>query len=107
MDAYWPDAQLAVEVDSRNFHATPLAFEEDRRRDRRLAARGIQVTRVTRRDFEDTSVWPHSSPLSAPGGSSRLNRTGRPRGALAHELAASPEGSVCNPTAQVPDIPGL
>lgn len=55
MDAYWPDAQLAVEVDSRNFHATPLAFEEDRRRDRRLAARGIQVTRVTRRDFEDTS----------------------------------------------------
>lgn len=55
MDAYWPDARLAVEVDSQTFHATPEAFEEDRRRDRRLAARGIQVTRITARDLENAA----------------------------------------------------
>lgn len=53
VDAYWPDARLAIEVDSRTFHATRRAFEEDRRRDRRLAALGIQVNRVTERDLED------------------------------------------------------
>lgn len=53
VDAYWPDARLAIEVDSRTFHATRRAFEEDRRRDRRLAVLGIQVNRVTERDLED------------------------------------------------------
>jgi hypothetical protein len=72
----WPSKWTAVTFMP---HPSP---SEDRRRDRRLAARGIQVTRVTRRDFEDTSVWPHSSPLSAPGGSSRLNRTGPPAGSV-------------------------
>jgi hypothetical protein len=55
VDAYWPDARVAVGVDSRAFHVTPLAFEEDRRRDRRLAAKAIQVTRITRRDFDDAA----------------------------------------------------
>jgi very-short-patch-repair endonuclease len=53
VDAYWPDARLAVEVDSRTFHTTLRAFEEDRRRDRSLAALGIQVSRVTSRDLRD------------------------------------------------------
>jgi very-short-patch-repair endonuclease len=53
VDAYWPDARLAVEVDSRIYHATSRAFEEDRRRDRGLAALGIQVNRVTWRDMRD------------------------------------------------------
>ena len=46
LDFYWPDARLAVEVDGRAFHRTRRAFHEDRRRDRRLAAEGIQVARI-------------------------------------------------------------
>jgi very-short-patch-repair endonuclease len=53
LDAYWPDARLAVEVDGRAFHATRRAFEEDRARDRRLAALGIQVSRVTWRNLDN------------------------------------------------------
>jgi very-short-patch-repair endonuclease len=46
LDFYWPDARLAIEVDGGPFHRTRRAFHEDRRRDRRLAALGIQVARV-------------------------------------------------------------
>ena len=51
LDFYWPDARLAVEVDGGAFHRTRRAFHEDRRRDRRLAAHGIQVARVAWRDL--------------------------------------------------------
>ena len=46
LDFYWPDTRLAIEVDGGAFHRTRRAFHEDRRRDRRLAAEGIQVARV-------------------------------------------------------------
>jgi very-short-patch-repair endonuclease len=46
LDFYWPDARLAVEIDGAAVHYTRRAFHEDRRRDRRLAALGIQVLRV-------------------------------------------------------------
>jgi very-short-patch-repair endonuclease len=51
LDFYWADARLAVEVDGHAFHKTRRAFQEDRTRDRRLAAEGIQVARVTWRDL--------------------------------------------------------
>ena len=51
VDFAWPQHRLAVEVDGAATHHTRRAFEEDRRRDRRLAARGIQVLRVTWRDL--------------------------------------------------------
>jgi hypothetical protein len=51
LDFFWADARLAIEVDGRAFHATRRAFEEDRSRDRQLAALGIQVARVTWRDL--------------------------------------------------------
>jgi very-short-patch-repair endonuclease len=51
LDFYWADARLAVEVDGGPFHRTRRAFHEDRRRDRRLAAEGIQVARVPWRDL--------------------------------------------------------
>jgi very-short-patch-repair endonuclease len=51
LDFYWPDARLAIEVDGRAFHATRRAFQQDRERDRRLAAVGIRVARVTWRDL--------------------------------------------------------
>jgi very-short-patch-repair endonuclease len=53
LDFYWADARLAVEVDGRAFHGTNRAFHEDRRRDRRLAAHGIQVARITWADLTD------------------------------------------------------
>jgi very-short-patch-repair endonuclease len=46
LDFYWADTRLAIEVDGNAFHRTRRAFHEDRRRDRRLAAVGIQVARV-------------------------------------------------------------
>jgi very-short-patch-repair endonuclease len=51
VDFYWPDARLAVELDSPTFHLTTHAFHTDRRRDRVLAAQGIQVVRVPLEDL--------------------------------------------------------
>ena len=44
VDAYWPEAKLALEVDGAETHHTRHAFHADRRRDRALAAQGIQVS---------------------------------------------------------------
>jgi hypothetical protein len=55
VDLYWADAELALEFDGREVHGTTQSFYEDRRRDRALAARGIQVTRVTERDLENAA----------------------------------------------------
>ena len=52
---YRPDARLAVEFDGEAFHRTTRAFHEDRRRDRRLAALGIQVIRVTWPDLQEAA----------------------------------------------------
>ena len=56
IDLYWPDARLAVELDGRAVHGTTRAFQDDRRRDRALAACGIQVARVTERDLDDEAT---------------------------------------------------
>jgi very-short-patch-repair endonuclease len=53
VDAYWEDVSLVVEVDGGEAHLTARAFQEDRARDRRLAARGIRVVRVTWADLDD------------------------------------------------------
>jgi very-short-patch-repair endonuclease len=47
VDFYWETEGVVVEVDGGATHMTRRAFEEDRRRDRRLAVMGIQVLRVT------------------------------------------------------------
>jgi very-short-patch-repair endonuclease len=53
VDCVWRDARLVVELDSRRFHGTDGAFERDRARDRRLAAAGWIVVRVTWRQIHD------------------------------------------------------
>jgi very-short-patch-repair endonuclease len=53
LDCFWPDASLAVEIDGYAFHADRAAFEADRRRDADLAARGVQVIRITWRQITD------------------------------------------------------
>jgi very-short-patch-repair endonuclease len=46
-DCVWPESQLVVELDGRAFHDTATGFEQDRARDRALAAHGWTVIRVT------------------------------------------------------------
>lgn len=47
LDCYWPAARMAVELDGAAYHASWQSQENDRRRDRDLAAAGIAVVRVT------------------------------------------------------------
>jgi very-short-patch-repair endonuclease len=52
VDVYWPEAELALEVDGAKTHHTRHAFHQDRRRDRALAVEGIQTLRVTWPDLD-------------------------------------------------------
>lgn len=47
VDFLWPDQRFVLEADSRDFHATPIAFERDRWRDRELLRAGYATLRVT------------------------------------------------------------
>lgn len=47
VDAQWPDQQLVVELDSRKYHSSPRAFEDDRIRDATLQGHGYRVLRIT------------------------------------------------------------
>lgn len=47
VDFLWPDHHLIVETDGAATHATPTAFEEDRRRDAVLTAMGFTTLRFT------------------------------------------------------------
>ena len=49
VDFFWREQRLIVELDSREFHLTPAAFENDRRRDIALQALGYTVIRITHR----------------------------------------------------------
>jgi very-short-patch-repair endonuclease len=50
VDFYLPEAGLVLEFDGGDVHRTTKAFYEDRKRDRVLAAKGIDVVRATDRD---------------------------------------------------------
>jgi very-short-patch-repair endonuclease len=49
VDFLWRKDKLIVELDSREFHLTPTAFESDRRRDTELQLLGYTVLRITHR----------------------------------------------------------
>lgn len=53
LDFFWQGEGVAVEVDGFAYHSSRHRFEGDRRRDAELAARGIQVVRVTWRQLVD------------------------------------------------------
>jgi hypothetical protein len=55
LDAYWADVRVAVEIDGAEAHQTRRAFREHRARDRRLAAAGIHVVRITWPDLADAT----------------------------------------------------
>jgi very-short-patch-repair endonuclease len=46
-DAWWPEARVAVEVDSREWHLSPEEWEETVRRHARMTAQGILVLHFT------------------------------------------------------------
>jgi very-short-patch-repair endonuclease len=59
LDAFYAEAKLAIELDSRRWHQRKQAFESDRRRDRRtLVDHGVKTMRLTWRDVtsDDTTV---------------------------------------------------
>jgi very-short-patch-repair endonuclease len=56
VDCAWPAQRLIVELDGRDWHDTPEAFEEDRAVDRRLEAAGWRVVRVTWRQLIDDAA---------------------------------------------------
>ncbi len=47
LDAYWDDVRFGVELDVFATHGSRLSFEEDRVRDERLLAAGIETVRIT------------------------------------------------------------
>lgn len=53
VDLAWPERRVIAEVDSYVTHGSALAFEVDRTRDRRLAAAGWHVVRLTDRAGDD------------------------------------------------------
>jgi hypothetical protein len=52
-DAWWPQASVAVEVDSREWHLSPEDWERTMRRDRRMRAAGINVLHVSPRQLRE------------------------------------------------------
>ncbi|HXQ89670.1 MAG TPA: DUF559 domain-containing protein, partial [Solirubrobacterales bacterium] len=53
VDCHWPERRQIVELDGWDGHSTRAAFREDRARDRRLAAAGHTVTRITWSQLDD------------------------------------------------------
>ena len=49
VDAAWEEEEVAVQLDTYEFHGTSAAFEDDRRRDAVLQVAGYSVLRVTGR----------------------------------------------------------
>lgn len=73
VDFLWPDHRFVVEADSRAFHATHIAFERDRWRDRELLRAAYSVLRVTHHEAEneaeavaDTITFRLASHATAP-----------------------------------------
>ncbi len=55
-DVVFPGPRVVVELDSRAFHDNDPSFDSDRRRDRRLAAAGWVVIRITHRQLRDDAA---------------------------------------------------
>jgi very-short-patch-repair endonuclease len=56
VDFLWRPQRLVIEVDGYRFHADRRAFENDRRRDAELVARGYRVVRITWRRLCDEPI---------------------------------------------------
>jgi len=70
-DAWWPDAAVAVEVDSREFHLLPEDWEQTMRRHRRMSAAGLSVLHLSPRQL-------HTEPRQVLADIAAALRAGRP-----------------------------
>lgn len=78
IDCWWPAAQLAAELDGAAFHASWRSQENDRRRDRELAAAGITVLRISWRHLtEETEPTMARVAQALAIGKDRLDRASR------------------------------
>ncbi|MDW5596247.1 DUF559 domain-containing protein [Conexibacter stalactiti] len=50
VDAWWPEAGLAVELDGWQDHGTRVVFQRDREKGNWLALRGVTLLRFTHHD---------------------------------------------------------
>jgi very-short-patch-repair endonuclease len=53
VDCLWRRHRLIAELDGHHTHATSMAFERDRARDRALSVEGWRVIRITWRQLRD------------------------------------------------------
>jgi very-short-patch-repair endonuclease len=51
LDLFWPEENVAIEIDGYRHHSSRVRFEGDRRKDNWLRARGIEVIRLTWRQI--------------------------------------------------------
>src|SRR4051812_5922244 len=82
VDCAWQDARVIAELDGRDWHDTPEAFEEDRAVDRRLEAAGWRVVRITWRQL-------HDSPAEVEADLRRLLELSRRRTRRSHPTRAA------------------
>jgi hypothetical protein len=54
VDAYFPEHNLIVELDSRRYHDDPESFEDDRERDAEQLKHGLKTLRITDERFEQS-----------------------------------------------------
>jgi hypothetical protein len=57
VDAYWPDAELVIELDSRSFHTSPFAAERDDTKTVELRLAGLEVHRLTYTMVDRRPCW--------------------------------------------------
>jgi very-short-patch-repair endonuclease len=75
VDAWWPEASVAVEVDSREWHLLPAHWEETMRRHARLIAAGIAVIHIGPRQIR-------TEPDSIVANIANALRRGRPAASI-------------------------
>jgi very-short-patch-repair endonuclease len=56
LDLFWPDYNVAIEIDGWAYHSSRSRFEGDRRKDAWLRARGIEVIRLTWRQITQDAI---------------------------------------------------
>jgi hypothetical protein len=83
-DAWWADAGVAVEVDSREWHLSPEDWERTVQRSARMSAEGIIVLHVTPRQIRE-----QEADVAASIGSAVSRGSARPRLAIRAIPAAS------------------
>jgi very-short-patch-repair endonuclease len=74
VDFVWPGRGLIVEVDGYHYHRARSRFENDRRRDAELTAKGWRVLRFTWRQLDERPAWVAAMTQQALSATARRRR---------------------------------